>query len=226
LLSTYCPEINVTGKAASAAEAKKLIYDLKPDVLFLDINMPKVNGFELLESLYERNFLVVIVTAHSEFGIQAVKANAVDYLLKPVSIKELQMTVKKLLSVSETNIKTKATGDTHNKILISHFQGFSILDVDEIIRLEGESNYTKIYLWEKKTLTVSKTLKEFEDLLPEESFFRIHKSEIINLKFLEEYSNLDGGIVTLKCGSKINISRRRLPEFIEKVKEYSLSVKK
>lgn len=226
LLNNYCPEVEVIGKAGSASEAKKMIYELNPDSVFLDINMPKVNGFELMESLCERNFLLVIVTAHSEFGIQAVKANAIDYLLKPISIKELQQTVKKLVKIkSESGNSKVISGDINNKIVISHFQGFSIINVDEIVRLKGENNYTKIYLWEKKPQTASRTLKEFESLLPEKYFFRIHKSEIINLKYLEEYSNFDGGLVTLKEGSKLEISRRRLTNFIEKVKIYSRTVK-
>ncbi len=127
-LKSYCPEINVIGKAGSAPEAKKMIYELKPDVVFLDINMPQINGFDLLESLVEKNFLTVFVTAHSQYGIQAVKANAVDYLLKPIDIVELQKTVKKLLTISEKKPDLKETHDKKNKILVSHSDGTSLIE--------------------------------------------------------------------------------------------------
>lgn len=225
LLKTYCPEVEVIGKAESSLEAKKLIYELNPDVVFLDINMPKMNGFDLLDSLTERNFMLVFVTAHSEYAIKAVKVNAVDYLLKPISIKELQQTIMKLTEINALNKHYTYKEEKHNKIFISHFQGFSIINIDEIVYLEGENNYTKIFMWQKKPLVVSKTLKEFESILPEDSFFRIHKSEIINLKYLEEYSNFDGGKVRLKDGSSLEISRRRLSNFLVFVKEFLLTFK-
>jgi two-component system LytT family response regulator len=222
-LKSYCPEINVIGKAASAPEAKKMIYELNPDVVFLDINMPQINGFELLESLVEKNFLTVFVTAHSEYGIQAVKANAVDYLLKPIDIIELQKTVKKLLSLSKKKPDAKETRDINNKekFLVSHSEGTSLIDFADIIRFEGENNYTIIHLCNKKSLVVAKTLKEFETSIPENIFFRVHKSDIINLNYVTEFTNRDGGCVTMKGGTKIAISRRRLQHFEEVIKEYS-----
>jgi len=224
LLEKYCPEIKVVGMAETSLEAKKMIYSLKPDAIFLDILLPDINAFEFLESICEKEFFVIIVSAHSEYGIQALRANVVDYLLKPVSIKELQLAVQRLFILKEKNNKNNDI-DELSKIFISGSHGFSILEISEIIRLEGENNYTKFYLWNKKPLIVTKTLKEFESVLPESKFIRVHKSDIINISYISEYSNLDGGSVKMKCGSRISISRRRLSTFIEKVKELTNSVK-
>jgi two-component system LytT family response regulator len=224
LLKEYCPEINVVGKTGSLLEAKKLIYDLKPEVLFLDINMPKLNGFEFLESLSEKDFKIIFVTAFKEYGIQAVKVNAVDYLLKPVSIKELQQSVKKLvelkLNLTHDNNKSK---NNHDKIIISQIQGHTILDVEEITRLTADDNYTTLFLKDKNKIIASKTLKHFEDILPKDNFVRIHRSEIINILFLKEISFEDGGIAVMKDGTSISISKGKLPFVLEKVKEHSVS---
>ncbi|MCX6162134.1 MAG: response regulator [Ignavibacteriae bacterium] len=223
LLKSYCPEIDVIGKCGKPFEAKKMIYELKPDVVFLDINMPQLNGFELLDSLSEKDFLTVFVTAHAEFGIQAVKANAVDYLLKPIDYIELQQTVKKLISISENKIVDKETrsSTTEKKILVSHSEGSSLIACADIVKLEGNNNYTVIHFSNKKSLTVAKTLKEFETSIPEDIFFRIHKAEIINLNYVTDYTHRDGGYVTMKTGERIEISRRRFQDFEAVMKKFS-----
>jgi two-component system LytT family response regulator len=224
LLKNYCPEIDVVGKTGSLLEAKKLIYDLKPEVVFLDISMPKLNGFEFLESLTEKDFKIVFVTAYKEYGIQAVKVNAVDYLLKPVSIKELQQTVKKLIE-----LKSKAANEggksnkNHDKIIILQIQGYNIIDVEDIVRLTAEDNYTTLFLKDKNKIIASKTLKHFEEILPDDSFVRIHRSEIINILYLKEISYVDGGSVVMKDGTVIAISKGKLPYLVDKVKEHSSS---
>jgi len=227
LLEEYCTDVNVVGKAANVNEAKELIDNLKPDVVFLDINMPGMNGFDLLDKLSEKNFCLVFVTAFNEYGIQAVKANAIEYLLKPVSVKELQQTISKireLLNKSTKEGENKSNLKT-TKIVITHFQGFSIFNCNEIIRLEANDNYTKIFFNNHKPITSSKTLKDFEDILDPDNFFRIHKSYIINFDYIKEYSNLDGGIVILHDNSKLSISRRKLQEFLDKIQKRTLYLK-
>lgn len=220
LLKTYCPEVEVIGTAVSAVDAKKMIFRLHPDAVFLDISMPKINGFELLESLTEINFLLVFVSAHAEFGIQAVKANAVDYLLKPISIKELQNSIKKLFELKniKTNYPAKQKYCTHDKIIISHLLGFTIIDVCDLIRLEADNNYTNLYLRENAKVTASKTMKHFEEMLPAEKFIRVHRSKIVNIDFIKELSYEDGGMLVLKDGVKIPVSKNKLHSLIEKVK--------
>lgn len=220
LLKDYCPEIDVIAEADSAHTAKKLVYDLNPDVVFLDVNMPVMDGFDFLDSLPERHFSVVFVSAHMEHGIRAVKAHAVDYLLKPVSIKELQLCVRNLVQAHKLSKSVDANSENYNsnhKIILSHFQGFSVHDINDIIRLEADDNYTKVFINNKIPITISKPLKHFEDCCGE-TFFRIHKSHLINLKFLKEFTNQDGGYAIMTDGTKLAVSRRKLSEFMDKVK--------
>jgi two-component system LytT family response regulator len=165
--------------------------------------------------------MLVFVTAHSEYGIQAVKANAVDYLLKPVSIKELQQTVKKLVELKLKAVPGNGKSNNyHDKIIISQLQGFTIFDVDDVLRLTADDNYTTIFLKDKNKITASKTLKHFEEILPQDNFVRIHRSEIINIHYLKEISYVDGGSVVMKDGTIIAISKGKLPSLVEKVKEH------
>jgi two-component system, LytTR family, response regulator len=221
LLKTYCPEIEIAGEAESASEAKKLVYEKNPDVVFLDINMPEMDGFDFLESMPYKNFSVVIVTAFMEYGIRAVKAQAVDYILKPVSIKELQQCVKKLVemqALQNAQVDNGIKSNKSNKVVLVHFQGFSIHDINEIVRFEANDNYTKVFLNGKKPLTISRPLKHFEECCGD-TFYRIHKSHLINLEYLKEFSHEDGGIAVMKDGTRIAVSRRRVTDFIEKVKK-------
>jgi len=217
IIETYCPEIEILGLADSVVNAKKLVNAHNPDVVFLDINMPVLDGFDFLEEFDERNFKVVFVSAHEKFGINAVKAGAVDYILKPINIKELKQTVKKLLSLHNKTKKVETSYDIE-KLVLPASHGFNVLRIDDIIRLEAEGCYTKVVVKEGKNTIVSRTLKDFEDNLPKENFFRIHKSHLINLKYIKDYSNISGNYVTMIDGSKIEISRRKAPDFIQKIK--------
>jgi len=217
IIENYCHEIEVLGCADSVVSAKVLVNVHKPDVVFLDINMPVLDGFDLLEEYDELNFMVVFVSAHAEFGINAIKAGAVDYLLKPVNIKELKQTVKKLLFIKNKNIKVETLNEA-NTLVLPTSHGFNVLEIDDIIRLEAEGCYTKIIYKNGKTTIISRTLKDFEEAIPKEKLFRIHKSHMINLKYIKEYSKISGNFVTMTDGSRIEISRRKAPEFIRKIK--------
>lgn len=217
IIETYCHEIEILGCADSVVNAKELVRIHNPEVVFLDINMPVLDGFDFLDEYDDRSFMVVFVSAHEEFGINAVKAGAADYLLKPVNIKELKQTVKRLFNLQNKKINNEIIYET-DRLVLPASHGFDVLVFDDIIRLEAEGCYSKVVLKEGKSRIVSRTLKDFEDTLPEEKFFRIHKSHLINLKYIKEYSNLSGNFVTMIDGSKIEISRRKAPEFIQKIK--------
>ncbi|MCX6236775.1 MAG: LytTR family DNA-binding domain-containing protein [Bacteroidia bacterium] len=217
IIENYCCEIEILGCADSVVNAKELVNLHKPDVVFLDINMPVLDGFDFLDEYEDRNFMVVFVSAHEEFGINAVKAGAVDYLLKPVNIKELKQTVKNLLSIKNKGIKIETVHEM-DKLVLPASHGFDLLAFDDLIRLEADGCYTIIVIKGGKNKIVSRTLKDFEDTLPKERFFRIHKSHLINLKYVKEYSNFSGNYVTMTDGSKVEISRRKAPEFIQKIK--------
>ncbi len=217
ICETYCPEINILAIADSVVNAKELVSIHKPDVVFLDISMPVLDGFDFLDEFDERNFMVVFVSAHEEFGIKAVKAGAVDYLLKPINIKELKQTVKKLLELINKKVEVESSAES-GKLMLPASHGFEVLLTDNIIRLEAQGCYTKIVIDGGKDKTVSRTLKDFEETLPKDLFFRTHKSHIINLKFIKGYSKFGGYNAIMMDNSKVEISRRKVSEFLQRSK--------
>jgi two-component system LytT family response regulator len=227
MLKNYCPEIEVIGEAGSGPEGKVKIQELKPHVVFLDINMPGMNGFEMLEGIYNRDFCVVFLTAYSEHGINAVKAGATDYLMKPLMLSELQGAIKKVAQHYE--IKNSGSGNKpetdKNLVLINHSKGFNLIDFKDIVWLEANDNYTTLYLNTGKKIVASKTLKEFETILPTTDFFRSHRSTLINVSYIKEYSNNEGGEVILSDGTHVQISKARVQEFAEFIKNRSVSPK-
>lgn len=226
MLQNYCPEIEVVGEAASGPEGKLKIQELKPHVVFLDINMPGMNGFQMLEGIYNRDFCVIFLTAYSEHGITAVKAGATDYLLKPLMLSELQGAIKKVVQHYEAKggPAAKEPADK-NLVLINHSKGFTLVDFKDIVWLEANDNYTNLYLNGQKKIIASKTLKEFEVILPSSEFFRIHRSALINVNFVKEYSNNEGGEVILADGTRVQVSKARIQEFAEFIKTKSVSPK-
>ncbi|MCE3229214.1 MAG: response regulator transcription factor [Bacteroidetes bacterium] len=228
MLSNYCPEIEVVGEAASGPEGKLKIQELKPHVVFLDINMPGMNGFQMLEGIYNRDFCVIFLTAYSEHGITAVKAGATDYLLKPLMLSELQSAIHKVVQHYEakgTGDKGKPEQQDKNLVLINHSKGFTLVDFKDIVWLEASDNYTNLFLNGQKKIVASKTLKEFEMILPSSEFFRIHRSALINVNFVKEYSNNEGGEVILSDGTHVQVSKARIQEFAEFIKTKSVSPK-
>ena len=223
IIENYCKEIEILGCADSVINAKKLVKLHNPEVVFLDINMPVLDGFDFLEEYEERNFMVVFVSAHEEFGINAVKAGAIDYILKPVNIKELKETTKKLLMIKSKKSISEIVPES-DKLVIPAIHGFNVFRYDDIIRIEADGCYTNVIIKDGKSRMISRTLKDFEDTLPKEQFFRIHKSHLINLNYIKDYSKFSGNIVTMTDGSKIEISRRRAPEFMRKIKTVLKSV--
>lgn len=215
LIENYCTEIRIIGTASSAIEAKKLIGYLSPDVIFLDINMPVLDGFDFLESVDSSKFMVVFVTAHDEYAIRAIKARAIDYLLKPINIKELQQTVQRLLvqSTEEDNSSTLV-----ENVIIPVSYGFKVLKANEIIRLEADDCYTHIFTTREKKITISRTMKEFEAKISSKCFFRVHKSHMVNLNHIKDYTKLDGGYITMTDEVTIQVSRRKREEFAERIR--------
>jgi len=227
MLQNYCSEIEVVGEAASGPEGKLKIQELKPHVVFLDINMPGMNGFQMLEGIYNRDFCVVFLTAYSEHGITAVKAGATDYLLKPLMLSELQGAIHKVVQHYEAKpAVTAGKAETDkNIVLISHSKGFTLVDFKDIVWLEASDNYTNLFLNGQKKIVASKTLKEFEAILPTNDFFRIHRSALINVNYVKEYSNNEGGEVILSDGTHVQVSKARIQEFSEFIKTKSVSPK-
>jgi two-component system LytT family response regulator len=227
MLASYCPEIEVIAEAGSGMEGKKLIQDLKPEVVFCDINMPGMTGLEMIDGLVHRDFCLIFLTAYSEHGINAVKAGAIDYLLKPLLLGELQGAVKKVVKHYEqkgTPISPALVNDK-NLVLINHSKGFTLIDYKDIVWLEASDNYTNIFLNNSKKIVASKTLKEFEAILPTTVFFRIHRSSLINIDFIKEYSNAEGGTIIMADGTSIQVSKARSQEFAEFLKTRAVTPK-
>ena len=228
MLAAYCPDIEVIAEAASGMEGKKIIQDLKPQVVFCDINMPGMSGLEMIDGLAHRDFCLIFLTAHSEHGINAVKAGAIDYLLKPLLLKELQDAVKKVVHYYEQKgTVTNTAAVNKNLVLINHSKGFTLIDYKDIVWLEASDNYTNIFLSNNnnKKIVASKTLKEFEAILPTNVFFRIHRSSLINIDYIKEYSNAEGGTILMSDGTSIQVSKARSQEFAEFLKTRAVTPK-
>lgn len=223
MLENHCPNIQIVAVEYSAMKAIDAINKLKPDLVFLDIEMPKATGFDVIEATKSHSFKIIFTTAYEQYAIKAVKVNAFDYLLKPIDIEELLLTVSKFEEEfgEKNNIPKEEShtsiGNKGKRISIPTHEGLIFIDGSEIIRLEAESNYTQLYLKNKKKITVSKTLKYFEDILSKDDFCRVHNAHIINLSEIDKYIRGDGGIVVLSDSSNIPVSRTYKADLIERL---------
>ena len=205
ILTNNFPEIEILGMFQSVETAKTFIDINAIDLLFLDISMPVENGFDLLNYFPERDFQVVFVTAHEDYAINAIRAGAIDYILKPILISELKTAIESVKKCFDIDEKI----DISTKIKLSYEGGKSIIDQDEILYIKGDDNLSTVYLSRNRKLSVSKTLKSFEDLL-ENNFIRIHKSYLLNLKFAKKIVSKEIHFIELEDGTQLPISRRNL----------------
>jgi two-component system LytT family response regulator len=219
----YCKNVRILGEAGNGEEGILLIEKYHPDIIFLDIEMPRMNGFEMLRKIQDKNFHIIFTTAYDQYAITAIKYSAFDYLLKPIDIEELKTAIarignqssdqtEKKLNALEQNLSGK---QPFNKIAVPTMQGLLFFDTSTIIHLEAQSNYTILYFTNQPKLTASKTLKEFEELLPEGIFFRAHHSHIINLNFIKRYIKGDGGQIEMQNGNYVDVARRKKDEFMK-----------
>lgn len=223
LIENFCPQITIVGVASQAERGIKMIDKLKPDLVFLDISMPKMNGFELLNHLKYREFDLIFTTAYDEYAIQAFQVGAVHYLLKPIDAEELMKAVERVagkraeLKTPEiTTLLQQVTAHRQPKIAIPSTKGLEMVEIDNIIRCEADSNYSIIHLISNK-IVVTKTLKELESLLESYNFIRIHHSHLINLAHLKTYLKGEGGTVIMSNGQSVNVSRSRKVGLLEKL---------
>jgi len=221
LLEACFPEDQIVGEAGSAIEGIKLIQKLKPDLVFLDISMPHADGFDLLESLPDRNFDVIFTTSHQDYAIRAIREGAMDYLLKPIDEDDLVQAVER---VKKRRIKSEEPPSVdavwEQKIKVTAGKEAVYIPLYDIIRLEAEGSYSMLVSSAKKTFTVSKNLRHFENLLAPLPFFRIHNSHLINLKMVEGFVNEDGGFVRMRDGSLVPASSRKVADFHRAMQEY------
>lgn len=225
LLQKHCPQIQVSGFACDINEAQSAIEAIRPEVIFLDVQMPGGCGFDLLQNYTDYPFEVVIVTAYPDYGIQAVKSGALDYILKPIRAVELTTAVQRAWKIRLKKRQWNSLGvEESRKIAVSHSKGVSLICKKDIVYLEADNMYTTLHLENDTTLLVSKSIKSFEQSLPDDYFFRLHKSYIINFRHIEGFSKANGGTVWMKNQVEIPVSRRQLPLFQKLVKWHTISI--
>jgi two-component system LytT family response regulator len=220
-LKKYCPEINTIITFTSPLQALEEIELLKPDLLFLDIDMPEMNGFEFLEKIFPVNFNVIFITAYNQFALKAFRVNALDYLVKPIDNSELKEAVAKAenkripIANQLNNMQRQLRGEKVNKIAISTHNGISFIELSDILFAEANNNYTKLVLTNGNSFTISKLLKEIQSVLEESHFFRVHRQFIINLNYVKHFNRNDF-VVTMNNKIEIPVARNQKDEFIEK----------
>jgi two-component system, LytTR family, response regulator len=218
MLNEHCPEIEIVGEADNVSDAGELIGQYRPDLVFLDIQMPGGNGFDLLDDLKnKRHFHTVFVTAYNQYAVKAIKAGADDYILKPVDHEELQESVKRIyqrLMEEKANAGHEEIGA--DRLILPHSRGFKLILTSDIIRLEADNNYTEIFLNGGSRIIASKPIRDFENRLDRNIFFRAHKSHIINFAHFREYISEDGcGYALMSDGTRVSISRLKMNDFME-----------
>jgi two-component system LytT family response regulator len=229
MLEFHCPNVDVAATCSNATVAKQQLEKTKPDVVFLDIQMPGKSGLDLLTELPVKDFEVIFVTAHNEYMLQALQYSAADYLLKPVDEDRLIEAVERVEKRLKAGKKEWTDTLMHNlsktgnpsemRLCLPTLKGFIVVKLDDIIYCEAERSYTIFHLEGKKTVTVSKSLIEYDNLLQDTQFIRIHKSFLINLNHVKEYQRGEGGMVIMTDNAEIEVSRRKKEFFLSKMKE-------
>jgi two-component system LytT family response regulator len=222
-LKKYCPDVTVCGYGESVATGIDAIKKHQPDVVFLDIEMPYGNGFDLLEKCPDFTFETVFVTAFDNYAIQALNQSAAYYLLKPIDIDELLKAVQKIKTERNSDGYTQhakillnnINGEAQQKIMLPTMEGFEIVPVTSILYCEAVDNFTRFIFENSPTLLICRTLKYFEDILRPHRFFRIHRSYLINPAYVIRYSKGKGGFVTMKNNQELEVSANKKKEFLE-----------
>jgi two-component system LytT family response regulator len=233
-LEKHCPDIKVVQTFTDPGAVINSIDFYRPDVVFLDVEMPKLNGFALLQQLPVIDFEIIFVTAYNHYTLPAIRVNAFDYLEKPVNIKLLKEAIERLKKklgqhtnklpgspLAELLQSIRQLQPRPAELALSSADGIEMVNIDDIVWLESVNNYTRFYLINDKKLLVSKTMGEYEDRLKEYSFIRIHRSYIINLRQLYKYHREDSGYVEMKNGIKLEVAVRKKQELLDKLKEMS-----
>jgi len=226
LCTEYCEGLEIIGTAASVDEAREIIDQQNPQLVFLDIQMPVKNGFQLLES-YEDTppFSVIFTTAYDQYAIKAFKQKTIDYLLKPIEIDALINAVEKAKKYQKSTntshklelLKAALEKDPIQKIALTTLDGFTFVGFEEIVRCEAQGNYTDVILANGSSLLITKTLKHYEDILMNHNFFRVHKSHLVNLDFVRRYIKGRQGMIEMTDGQLIEVSTRKKEALLEKL---------
>lgn len=224
-LTNFSDEINVSASFTNPNEALDYLNKNSPDCLFLDIEMPKMDGFQFIQKLGNKDFPVVITTAYNQYAIKALKNEAIDYLLKPIDTDDLKDTIVKIKKFNKKNVTAEKLEDIllnfnantiHKKITINTDGKLLFLESNEILYAESDGNYSTIYLEDGQKIVLTKKLKQVNEILPQDSFFRIHNSFIINVQKIKEFIKTDGYVV-LTSNHKIPVSRQKKSDFLDMI---------
>jgi two-component system, LytTR family, response regulator len=230
LLAINCPEVEIVAECTNAAEGKAEIERQKPELVFLDISMPGKSGLDMLKEITAIDFGIIFVTAFHEYTIQAIRYSAIDYLLKPVDAKELTDAVDRVkIKIAASQPAPQLQTFLHNvntmhaqremQLCVPGIKGFQVIKVKDIIYCEAENTYTGIYLQNNQKLLASRPLIDYETLLQDSLFVRIHKSYLINMQHLKEYQKGEGGSVIMSNGKELEVSRRKKESFVHFLKQ-------
>jgi two-component system LytT family response regulator len=223
-LKKYCPEVDLIGMAKDVREGKALIETAKPDLVLLDVEMPYGNAFDLLESLSEINFETIFITAYSHYAMRALNFSASYYILKPIDIEELMNAVKKVHESkknNESNVHTKTlveniktVSDQSKKVVLPTMEGFDVVEVQDIVRCQGNDNFTDFYLKDGTKKMICRTLKFYDEILKDFGFMRVHRSHMVNLNYITSYKRGKGGTLTMIDGSEVDVSPGKKQELL------------
>lgn len=218
MLHKYCPDVELIAVSHSGEEAIEAIHKHQPDLVFLDIEMPRMNGFDMLQKISNIRFEIIFTTSFDQYALKAIRFSALDYLLKPIDKDDLQAAVQKVIQQTQKPItqqlqllmqKLQQPTNPLNKIALPTLEGLQMVQVESILYCESDSNYTTFFLKGKQKIIVSRTLKEMEELLMDYSFARVHNSYLVNLAEVDKYIKGEGGYLVLNDGSSINVSASR-----------------
>ena len=229
MLESECPEVKIVGICNNGPGGLAAIKSHTPDVVFLDVEMPKMNGFEMLEQLALVNFHLIFTTSYDQYALKAIHFSAIDYLLKPIDREELKKAVQKVKDRIQIPVpqqleilleKIRQPTKPINKIALPTMEGLQMIPVDDIISCESDDNYSNIQLKNGKKMLVTRTLKDMEEILEQHSFIRVHRFYIVNLNEIEKYIKGEGGYLVMSDGTTIDVARNKKETLLKKLLPY------
>jgi two-component system LytT family response regulator len=226
VINQYCPELSILGIGENVAEAIELIYRYSPDIVFLDIEMPNGNGFTLFDKIKNPHFETIFTTAYEEFAIKAFRVSALDYLTKPIDFRQLQDAIERFKRKQKVELKEQRMEllienltnrpTEFSKIVLPDYEGYTMVKIADILYCKADGSYTEVHLLNGKKITTSKLLKVVEELLPEQTFYRTHKSYLVNLNLIKRYNKNDHQVL-MENNVALDVSDRNKKEFIERL---------
>ena len=230
LLNRYCPDVQVDGRAQSVEEAIETIDEIKPELVFLDIALPDGQGFEVLDNVSHSGFEVIFTTAYDQYALKAFDFSALDYLLKPINAEKLKQSVERFQEIrgqidigERVSVLKEKLGNLNERIILSSMDGFEVYKIADIIRCEANGSYTTFFIRDERKVVTSKTLNNFEKLLDDMPFVRVHSKHLVNLNYIKKYISGRGGYIVFEDGTQVDVSERKKKEFIRLMKEHARS---